>query len=51
MAEGKRKALILLGHIPSEQTGMEDCAAWLGTFVTEAPVKFVAASEPFWLAK
>jgi putative NIF3 family GTP cyclohydrolase 1 type 2 len=47
-AEGKRKALILLGHIASEQPGMEDCAAWLKTFVTEVPVGFVATHELYW---
>jgi len=47
-AEGKQKALIILGHIPSEQAGMDDCARWLRTFVTEVPVEFVPAAEPFW---
>ncbi len=46
-AEGKQKALIILGHIPSEQAGMEDCARWLRTFLTEVPVEFVPAAEPF----
>lgn len=46
-AEGRHKALIILGHIPSEQAGMEDCAQWLRTFVTEVPVAFVATAEPF----
>lgn len=50
-AEGKPKALIILGHIPSEQAGMDDCATWLKTFVSEVPVKFVAAKEPFWTPK
>ncbi len=45
---GKRKALILLGHIPSEQSGMEECARWLKTFVGEVPIEFVPAAEPFW---
>jgi putative NIF3 family GTP cyclohydrolase 1 type 2 len=47
-AEGKHKALIILGHIPSEQAGMEECTSWLRTFVTEVPVEFVPAREPFW---
>jgi putative NIF3 family GTP cyclohydrolase 1 type 2 len=47
-AQGKRKALILLGHIPSEQAGMEECAAWLRTFIREVPVEFVPSVEPFW---
>jgi putative NIF3 family GTP cyclohydrolase 1 type 2 len=49
--EGKPKALIILGHIPSEQAGMEECARWLKTFVSEVPVEFVPAREPFWAPK
>jgi putative NIF3 family GTP cyclohydrolase 1 type 2 len=48
VTEGKPKALIILGHIPSEQAGMEECARWLKTFVSEVPIEFVAAREPFW---
>jgi putative NIF3 family GTP cyclohydrolase 1 type 2 len=36
-AQGRRKALILMGHIPSEQAGMASCAEWLKTFVSEFP--------------
>ncbi len=50
-SEGKKKALLILGHIPSEQAGMEDCAVWLRGFVKEVPVEFIATKEPFWLAK
>ena len=50
-AEGKHKALVILGHIPSEQAGMEDCARWLKGFVTEVPVEFIATAEPFWPAR
>jgi putative NIF3 family GTP cyclohydrolase 1 type 2 len=48
---GKPKALIILGHIPSEQAGMEECTRWLKTFVSEVPVEFVPAREPFWAPK
>jgi putative NIF3 family GTP cyclohydrolase 1 type 2 len=48
VAQGKPKALILIGHTPSEQAGMENCAEWLKTFVKEVPVGYVAAAEPFW---
>ncbi len=47
-AEGRSKALILMGHIPSEQAGMITCANWLKTFVTGVPVIFVPTAEPFW---
>jgi len=48
-AEGKRKALIVIGHIPSEQAGMQECARWLRTFVANVPIEFVPAKQPFWL--
>jgi putative NIF3 family GTP cyclohydrolase 1 type 2 len=47
-AAGMRKGLIMLTHIPSEQAGMEECTTWLKGFVTEVPVEFVAAKQPFW---
>lgn len=48
VSEKKNKALIILGHIPSEQAGMEECTRWLKTFVSEVPVNFVPAAQPFW---
>jgi putative NIF3 family GTP cyclohydrolase 1 type 2 len=48
VSEKKNKALIVLGHIPSEQAGMEECTRWLRTFVSEVPVNFVPAAQPFW---
>jgi len=51
VSEGKQKSLIILGHIPSEQAGMEECTRWLKTFVTEVPIQFIPAREPFWSPK
>jgi putative NIF3 family GTP cyclohydrolase 1 type 2 len=48
VSENKEKALIILGHIPSEQAGMEECVRWLKPFVPEVPVEFVPARQPFW---
>jgi putative NIF3 family GTP cyclohydrolase 1 type 2 len=48
VAQGKRKALLLVGHIPSEQPGMENCAVWLKTFIENVPIGFVPTIEPFW---
>jgi putative NIF3 family GTP cyclohydrolase 1 type 2 len=45
---GQKKALIVLGHVVSEQSGMKYCAEWLRGFVKEVPIEFVAAAEPFW---
>jgi len=47
VAEGKRKALIVIGHVPSEQAGMEECARWLKIFVKNVPVEFVPTKQPF----
>ena len=41
------KGLIVLGHIPSEQAGMEEVTTWLKTFITEVPVEFVPTVDPF----
>jgi putative NIF3 family GTP cyclohydrolase 1 type 2 len=48
VAAGQRRALIIIGHIPSEQPGMEDATRWLQSFVKEVPVGFVPAKDPFW---
>jgi putative NIF3 family GTP cyclohydrolase 1 type 2 len=48
IAAGQTKALIVMGHVVSEQSGMRYCAEWLKTFVPEAPIEFIAAPEPFW---
>jgi putative NIF3 family GTP cyclohydrolase 1 type 2 len=45
---GAGKGLIAIGHIPSEQAGMEECARWLRTFVREVPVQMIEAKDPFW---
>ncbi|HKW57080.1 MAG TPA: Nif3-like dinuclear metal center hexameric protein [Candidatus Acidoferrum sp.] len=47
--EGQRKALIIIGHVPSEQMGMEECVRWLKTFVTGVPIEFVPTKQPFWM--
>ena len=48
VTEGRKKALIVIGHVPSEQAGMEECARWLKTFVKDVPIEFVATKQPFW---
>ena len=47
--EHRHKGLVIIGHVKSEQAGMEECTRWLKTFVTDVPVTFVPAPEPFWL--
>lgn len=50
-ATGHVKGQIILGHAISEEPGMEDCANWLHTFITEVPIQFIRAGEPFWSPK
>jgi putative NIF3 family GTP cyclohydrolase 1 type 2 len=51
VTEGRKKALIVIGHIPSEQAGMEECTRWLKGFVKDVPIEFVPAKQPFWTPK
>jgi putative NIF3 family GTP cyclohydrolase 1 type 2 len=51
VAQGRPKALILLGHVPSEERGMQAAATWLRSFVPEVPVAYVPAGDPFSLAE
>jgi putative NIF3 family GTP cyclohydrolase 1 type 2 len=48
VAMGQKKALVLLGHVNSENGGMRYCAEWLRGFIHEVPIGFVPAPEPFW---
>jgi putative NIF3 family GTP cyclohydrolase 1 type 2 len=46
-AEGQPKGVILLGHMMSEDWGMQEVAEWLRAFMTEVPIEWVPAGEPF----
>lgn len=48
VSQGRKKAVIFLGHIASEEAGMEYCAEWLKTFVKDIPVHFVEAGPSYW---
>ena len=48
ITSGNKKALVMLGHMISEQAGMKYCADWLRSFISEVPVEFVAMPEPYW---
>ncbi len=51
VTSGRKKGLIVLGHVLSEQWGMEYAATWLRGFVPEVPVKFLPIIEPYWNLK
>ena len=46
--QGRRKALILLGHNTSEEAGMDNCAKWLKGIFPSIPIQFIPAGEPYW---
>lgn len=45
--QGKKKALVVIGHIPSEEEGMKECARWIKTLFPDADVSFIPSGEPF----
>jgi putative NIF3 family GTP cyclohydrolase 1 type 2 len=45
--KGEPKALILLGHEPSEEAGMRYCATWLRTILPGIKIDFIPAGSPF----
>jgi putative NIF3 family GTP cyclohydrolase 1 type 2 len=51
VTQKRDKALIVIGHIPSEQPGMEECTRWLKGFEKDVRIEFVAAKQPFWPGK
>jgi putative NIF3 family GTP cyclohydrolase 1 type 2 len=46
-ALGQSKGVILLGHMLSEDWGMLEVADWLKAFISEVPVEWIPAGEPF----
>jgi putative NIF3 family GTP cyclohydrolase 1 type 2 len=48
VAEGRPKAIIFLGHINSEEAGMNFCASWLKGFIKDLPVYFIECGPSFW---
>ena len=47
-AQGRHKALILLGHEISEEPGMAKCAEYLRTVFPNIKVEHVSAGNPLW---
>jgi len=46
-AQEKNKAVIFLGHIKSEEAGMEYCAKWIKGFVSGIPIIFIENKANF----
>ncbi len=48
VAAKQTKGLILIGQEASEEPGSGEMAEWLKSFITEVPVEWIPAGEPFW---
>lgn len=48
VSQGRKKAIIFIGHINSEESGMRFCADWLKKFVKDIPVNFVECGSSYW---
>jgi putative NIF3 family GTP cyclohydrolase 1 type 2 len=46
---GKAKGLVLLGDEASEEPGSGEVANWLKGLVTEVPIEWIPAGDPFWV--
>ena len=46
--QGRKKAIIFLGHINSEEAGMNYCSVWLKSFIKDMPVCFMEGGSSFW---
>jgi putative NIF3 family GTP cyclohydrolase 1 type 2 len=47
VSQGRKKAVIFLGHIASEENGMNYCASWLKKFITGIPVSFIESGPSY----
>lgn len=46
--QGRPKAIVFIGHISSEESGMDFCADWLRSFIKGIPVSFVPSGSSYW---
>ena len=47
VASGQKKGMIVLGSQVSSEPGCGELASWLRSFITEVPVEWLPAGEPF----
>lgn len=48
VSQGRKKAVIFLGHVASEEAGMDYCSEWLKSFISNIPVYFVESGPSYW---
>src|SRR5215207_2070653 len=45
---GTRGSILSIGRVVNEAPGMQVCADWLNTIVSEVPIRFISAGDPYW---
>jgi putative NIF3 family GTP cyclohydrolase 1 type 2 len=46
--QGRNKAVIFIGHISSEEAGMDYSASWLKGFIKNMPIYYVESGPAYW---
>jgi putative NIF3 family GTP cyclohydrolase 1 type 2 len=45
--QGRKKAVVFLGHIASKEAGMAYCAKWVNSFIKDIPVYFIESGPSY----
>ena len=45
---GLKKGFISIGRVVNGTPGMQVFADWLKTIVSEVPIRFISAGDPYW---
>lgn len=48
VSQGRKKAIIFIGHINSEESGMKYAATWMGKFIKNVPITYVECGSSYW---
>lgn len=47
VSQGRKKAIIFIGHINSEEAGMKFAADWMGSFIKDIPIHFIECGSSY----
>ena len=47
VSQGRKKAIVFIGHINSEEAGMKFAADWMRTFIKDTPIQFIACGSSY----
>jgi putative NIF3 family GTP cyclohydrolase 1 type 2 len=46
---GQKKGAVVISHEAGEEAGMDNCANWVRSFVSEVPVQFIETHDQLWI--